>query len=160
MRKYLLFLIGLCIFNPIPALAAPSNTELAVWANEAIIATYTFDYQNFITEQKTIAKYFTAEGWIKYNAALFESKLPDQVKKNSYFVSAVAQLPIQLKTIDSNHWEASAPIMVVYKNPAYQQKQTLQVTIQFSTVEPGQGVRGLAMTQLIAIPTEKPCECK
>ena len=160
MRKYLLFLIGLCIFNPIPALAAPSNTELAVWANEAIIATYTFDYQNFITEQKTIAKYFTAEGWIKYNAALFESKLPDQVKKNSYFVSAVAQLPIQLKTIDNNHWEASAPIVVVYKNPSYQQKQTLQVTIQFSAVQPEQGVRGLAITQLTSVPTEKPCECK
>ena len=160
MRKYLLFLIGLCIFNPIPALAAPSNTELAVWANEAIIATYTFDYQNFITEQKTIAKYFTADGWIKYNTALLESKLPDQVKKNSYFVSAVAQLPIQLKTIDNNHWEASAPIVVVYKNPSYQQKQTLQVTIQFSAVQPEQGVRGLAITQLTSVPTEKPCECK
>ena len=160
MRKYLLFLIGLCIFNPIPALAAPSNTELAVWANEAIIATYTFDYQNFITEQKTIAKYFTADGWIKYNTALLESKLPDQVKKNSYFVSAVAQLPIQLKTIDNNHWEDSAPIVVVYKNPSYQQKQTLQVTIQFSAVQPEQGVRGLAITQLTSVPTEKPCECK
>lgn len=160
MRNYLLFLIGLCVFNPTPALADPSNIELAVWANEAIVATYTFDYQNFITEQKTIAKYFTADGWIKYNTALLESKLPDQVKKNSYFVSAVAQLPIQLKTIDNNHWEASAPIVVVYKNPSYQQKQTLQVTIQFSAVQPEQGVRGLAITQLTSVPTEKPCECK
>ena len=62
--------------------AAPDRTQLAVWANEAIIATYTFNYKNYIQDQKEIAKYFTAEGWIAYSKALDDSKVPEAVQKN------------------------------------------------------------------------------
>jgi hypothetical protein len=49
---------------------------------------------------------------------------------------------------------------VVYKNPQYQQKQTLEVTIQFETAASGQGVRGLAISNLISKTTQKPCQCQ
>ena len=160
MRQIILLFISLGLFAPTALIAQNENVQLAVWANEAIIATYTYDYQNFITEQKTIAKYFTGEGWTNYSTAFSASKIPDQVQKNTYFVSAVAQLPIQIKTIDSNHWEASAPVLVVYQNPQYMQKQTLQVTIQFTTASQGQGVRGLAISNLQSVVTETPCQCK
>ena len=140
--------------------AQPDATQLSVWANEAVVATYTYNYKNFITQQRTIAKYFTASGWINYSAALNASQLPEMIQKNAYFVSAVALLPVELKTIDEQHWQAKMPLLVIYKNPQYQQKQTLEVTIQFTIAPSGQGVRGLAITSLKSTLSVNPCQCK
>lgn len=144
---------------PIQAVAAASDTQLAVWANEAIVETYTYDYQNFLARQKDIAVYFTAAGWIAYSKALHDSKLPDAVQKNNYYVSAVATLPPQIKMVSPNNWKAVMPLLVVYKNPQYQQKQTLEITLEFITAPPGQGVRGLAITSLNSKEVKPACRC-
>ena len=156
--------ITLCLFalllNTTTVFAQPDQTQLAVWANEAIVATYTYDYKNFITQQKKIAKYFTAAGWTGYSSALNASQLPKMVEKNSYFVSSVALLPVEIKTINATHWQAKMPLLVLYKNPKYKQKQILDVTIQFESTPSNQGIRGLAISNLVSTITEKPCECK
>lgn len=139
--------------------AQQSPVQLAVWANEAVVATYTYDYRNFITEQHEIAKYFTASGWTAYSAALTKSQLPQLVQKNSYFVSAAALLPVEVKTIDSTHWQAKMPLVVVYRNPQYQQKQTLEVTIKFGAAPSGQGIRGLAISSIESVVIKEPCKC-
>ncbi|WED42729.1 DotI/IcmL family type IV secretion protein [Legionella cardiaca] len=154
------FLLLLFIFSAQSFAAAPDKTQLAVWANEAIVATYTFDYQNFLARQKEIAKYFSAAGWTAYSTALNASKLPETVKNNSYFVSAVATLPPEIKTINATQWQAIMPILVLYKNPQYQQKQNLLVTINFVPAPAGQGVRGLSIVSLQSKVTQPPCECK
>lgn len=141
-----------------PALAL-DNTQLAVWANEAIVATYTYNYKNFIQRQREIAHYFTADGWTAYSTALNASKLPDAIATNAYFVSAVAMLPPEVTNIRANHWQATMPLLVIYKNPQYQQKQTLQVTVNFSVAPAGQGVRGLSINNLQSVVTTAPCEC-
>ncbi|WP_419419889.1 DotI/IcmL family type IV secretion protein [Legionella sp. D16C41] len=143
-----------------PLLSYADNTSLAVWANEAIVATYTYSYNNFIQRQREIAQYFTAEGWTSYSKALNASKLPETVLKNNYFVSAVATLPPEVKELGKLQWQATMPLLVVYKNPQYQQKQNLQVTINFSQVPSSQGVRGLAINALQAKIIEPPCECQ
>nr|WP_232048552.1 DotI/IcmL family type IV secretion protein [Legionella adelaidensis] len=132
---------------------------MSVWVNEAIIATYTFDYQNFLTQQKEIAKYFTSEGWINYSNAFNNSKLPEAVQQNKYFVSAVALMPPVVKEVGKNHWQGIMPTLVVYKNPQYEQKQTLEVTINFAIAPGGQGVRGLAITSLQSKTVSPPCQC-
>lgn len=144
------------------ALATPDATQLAVWANEAIVATYTFSHADFLERQREIAHYFSAEGWTKYLTALNASGLPDAVKKNAYDVSAVALLPPEV-TISGNgtQWQASMPLLVVYKNPQYQQKQTLQIKITFTeSPNASQGVRGLMLNSLQSTSTSDPCECK
>lgn len=73
--------------------AGPDRAQLAVWANEAIIATYTFDYKNYMQQQKEIAKYFSADGWIAYSKALNQSKLPEVVQK----------MPISSMLLPQNH---------------------------------------------------------
>jgi hypothetical protein len=138
---------------------APDKTQLAVWANEAIIATYTFDYKNFIKEQKTIAKYFTSTGWINYSKALHDSKLPELIEKNAYFVSAVATLPPVITVLDDTHWQAVMPILVVYENPQYKQKQSLKVTMRFSESDSDNGIRGLNVDGIQSVVTEPPCDC-
>lgn len=141
-------------------LAAPDATQLAVWANEAIVATYTYDYKDYLPRQRSIAKYFTAAGWTAYSTALNASGLPAMVAKNAYFVSSVATMPPEVKAINDTQWQATMPLLVIYKNPQYQQKQTLQVTINFSEAPAGQGVRGLAINNLQAKVSQPPCECQ
>ncbi|KTD20935.1 IcmL/DotI homolog [Legionella lansingensis] len=139
---------------------AEDNTQLTVWANEAIVATYTYDYKNFLPRQKEIAKYFTAEGWTAYSNALNAAKLPEVIQKNSYFVSAVATLPPVVKAITDSRWEATMPLLVLYKNPQYQQTQNLLVTINFIRAPSGQGVRGLAIASLQSKVIAPPCKCQ
>ena len=141
------------------ALAAPDSTQRAVWVNEAIIATYTYNYQDFMARQKEIASYFTAEGWINYSKALQDAKLPETVKNNAYFVSAVATMPPEIKALKGNQWQAIMPVLVVYTNPSYKQKQTLNIMITFIDAPEGTGVRGFAITNLQARVAKSPCQC-
>ncbi len=154
-RKFLLIVM----FYVPSFMASADDTQLAVWANEAIVATYTYNFQDYLAQQKTIAKYFTSAGWIAYSKALNDSKLPEAVKTNSYYVSAVATLPPTIKTLPDNQWQAVMPLLVVYKNPQYQQKQTLLVTITFTTASDNLGVRGYAISSLQAKVIVPTCKC-
>jgi hypothetical protein len=142
-----------------PAQAAPDRTQLAVWANEAIIATYTYDYKNYLEQQKEIAKYYTAAGWVAYTQALNESKVPEIVQKNQYEVTAVATQPPTLVTLDPNHWQATMTILVVYKSSEHQQQQNLKVSIGFQTAPGQQGVRGFHISSLKSTIVSPPCQC-
>lgn len=125
--------------------ASINPVALSVWVNEAIIASYTYDYKNFLDQQRVIAKYFTSNGWSRYSTAFLASGLPGDVKKNAYYVSAVATNPPEITSLSSNRWQAIMPVLVRYKNPQYQQKQNLQVTIIFTLTPSGQGTRGLGI---------------
>lgn len=137
---------------------AADKAVMVVWANEAIVSTYTFDYKNFLERQKVIAKYFTSEGWKAYSQALLKSQLFQSIEKNKYDVTSVATLPPEIKQIDASNWQATMPVLVLYKNPQYQQKQYLDVVITFTASE--QGVRGYAITSLQSKATSEPCACQ
>ena len=139
--------------------STPDKVQLAVWANEAIIATYTFNYKTYLEQQKEIAKYFTSDGWISYSKALDTSKLPESVQKSLYDVTAVATQPPKLVTLDPTHWQVIMTILVVYQNPQYQQRQNLKVVMNFTQAPAGEGVRGLAISNLQSTVTEPPCQC-
>lgn len=138
---------------------ATNNTELLVWANEAIVATYTFNYKTFTQDQKKIAQYFTTQGWIAFYKALNASKLPEAIQQNSYEVSSVATAPPQLNVLDQNHWTVTMPILVQYQNPQYKQQQHLKIVLGVTQATPGQGVRGYAITSLQSTATKPPCKC-
>lgn len=161
MHRKTIIILTLLLFNvSVFAQAKYDEIELQVWANEAIVATYTYNYQNFLQRQKEIAKYFTANGWISYSKALQDSKLPETIKENNYFVSAVALEPPTIKQIKPTVFQATMPVLVVYKNPKITQKQKLKVDINFTLVPQGQGVRGKAINSLKATELEAPCKCE
>lgn len=160
MRKMQAYAASILATISLSVQAAPSDTELAVWANEAIVATYTYNFKNFMERQREIAKYFTAVGWTNYSKVLTDSKIPDAVQANSYYVSAVATLPPQITAKSPGHWQAKMPLLVLYKNPQYQQKQTLEITLDFGESPEGQGIRGLSITSLQATTAIPPCQCE
>lgn len=92
----IVFLWLFCSAQGCLAVSAYDNAKLTVWVSEAVVSTYTFDYKDLLQQQKQIAKYFTAEGWINYNKALQASKILESVKKNSYYVSAVPTMVIPI----------------------------------------------------------------
>ena len=139
--------------------AGPEQVALSVWVNEAIVATYSYNYKSYLDDQKQIAKYFTADGWMAYSKALNDSKLPEAVQKNLYFVNAVSTEPPVITTIDPTHWKATMPLLVVYHNPQYKQHQTLKVSIYFETAPSGQGIRGLSISNLQSVVSKPPCQC-
>ncbi|USQ13558.1 DotI/IcmL family type IV secretion protein [Legionella lytica] len=139
--------------------AGPDLAPLIVWVNEAVVATNTYSYKNYLQDQKQIAKYFTADAWIAYNKALNTSQLPEAVQKNLYYVSAIPTEPPVITPIDATHWKAVTNLLVVYQNPQYQQHQTLKVTVNFGVAPSGQGVRGYSITNLQAVTAKPPCQC-
>lgn len=144
---------------PLLSDAAPDKAELSVWVNEAIVTTYTYSYKTYDQDQQHMAHYFSTQGWISYFQALNASKLPAAVKENYYTVSAVAISPPAIHAVDAHHWTAVLPILVVYQNASYQQKQYLDVLIKFSTTAAGEGVRGLNI-DLLQTHIKKPsCQC-
>ncbi len=158
-KKFLLLAFTLLTFCFNFTYAGPEQAPMAVWVNEAIVATYTFNYKDYLENQKFIAKYFTADAWIAYTKALNDSKLPEAVQKNLYYVSAVATRPPVITTIDPTHWKATMDTLVVYQNPQYQQHQNLKVTITYAVAPSGQGVRGFTITSLQSVVTKPPCQC-
>jgi hypothetical protein len=139
--------------------ARPEQAQMAVWVNEAIVATYSFSYKNYLQDQRQIAKYFTADAWIAYTKALNDSKLPEAVQTNLYYVSAVATEPPVITNVDATHWNAAMPLLVVYQNAQYKQRQNLKVTLGFTVAPSGQGVRGYSITSLQSVVTKPPCQC-
>lgn len=140
-------------------LAQVDPIALSVWANEAIVATYTYNYNNFMQRQQAIAQYFTAKGWLNYNKAFEASKLLESIQKNRYEVQAVATGVPSLRQVAPLYWEATMPILVVYQNPQYQQKQELKVSVQIVQTNSGEGVRGFALNSLNAVEQAPPCRC-
>ena len=148
----------LCISVVNVAFAKPRDSELVVWVSEAVVVTYSYDFKDFLKQQKLIAKYFTADGWVNYSKALTASKVPEVVKKNSYYVSAVPTMPPKIKQLADNEWEAVIDVLVLYQNPAYKQKQNLKLTVNF-VQSSKEGTRGFAITRIQSIVTEPPCRC-
>jgi hypothetical protein len=154
------FLLWGVLLLSVPAYAEMDSAQMSVWVNEAIVETYTYDYNNYLEREKVISHYYTIKGWIAYTGALNQSKLLETVKKNLFTVNAVATLPPAIKQIDAEHWEAMMPLLVVYKNAQLQEKQTLEVILNFVKANPNEGVRGLAVTSIQTKKSTPLCQCK
>lgn len=158
-RKSILLFSLLCIGTPLWAVV--DEAQMSVWVNDAIVSTYTYTYQNITARQKVMGHFFTTEGWMGYLKELNASHLIDDVKKNQYEVTAVATLPPEIKNIGGAQFSAKMPLLVSYKNPKYQQKQVLEVTVNFIEVPPSPTKPlGLALTRLVSKETEPPCDCQ
>lgn len=137
-----------------------NDVELSIWSNEVIVSAYTLSADTLLASQKSLARYFTNTAWVDYTKALQTSKLNDAIQKNNYTVSAVALLPPTVKTLrEGIEWQATMPLLVLYKNNDYQQKQTLEVVITFVKAKANEGVRGLAITSFNTTISTAPCRC-
>jgi len=127
------------------------DTALLVWANEAVIKIYTYNFANYQQQLQQAARYFTSEGWQVFINEFTDSKTLDTVKSNEYKVSAVATRPpvlLQKGLVGEKQfiWQVEMPILVLYQN-AEGKEQEQHLTVQLSITENQTGVRGLGIVQ-------------
>jgi hypothetical protein len=151
------FLLLMAIQNV--CMAEVPNEILAVWANEAMVATYTYDGSQFMAQQKSIATYFTAPAWTAFTSAQLKANIPDTVMKNQLNVTAVALKPPMI-TVKPTEFIATMPLLVQYQNKNTTQQQSLDVTLHFIQVANGLGVRGFQITSMTTVSRTSTLICK
>jgi len=108
------------------------------WANQAAIASFTYNFVNFRDELQASSGFFTAEGWDQFLTALQQSNILDAVKAKKLIVSAVAtRAPIILQKGILNgvyFWRVQMPILVTYQSASEFTQQNNVVTMLITRV--------------------------
>ena len=78
--------------TPLTQLDMPNQADSAVlqWANQAAIASFTYNFVNYHEELKAASVYYTTDGWRSFIDGLNKSNNLEVVKSKKLIVSAVA----------------------------------------------------------------------
>lgn len=144
--------------TPLFPLNEPNQSDSAVlqWANQAAIASFTYNFVNFRDELQASSGFFTAEGWTQFLNALQQSNNLDAVKAKKLIVSAVAtRAPIILQKGLLNgvySWRVQMPILVTYQSASEFSQQNNVVTMLITRVSPLNSPRGIGISQFVVGP--------
>ncbi len=141
--------------TPLTPLNMPNQSDSAIlqWANQASIASFTYNFKNYQNELKNASRYFTRKGWGQFLEALKTSKSLQIVKDKKLIVSAVAtRAPIILKKATLNgvfSWRIQMPLLVTYQSASDFMKKNIIVTILVKRVSTLDTPRGVGISQFI-----------
>lgn len=127
--------------------------SLLVWANEAAVTAYSYDFVHYRKELQTASQYFTPEGWKKFKEALDKSGNLDTVISKKLVVSAVATgVPVILEqgvNTGKYFWKVEMPMLVTYQNNSFIKNQNLVATMLVVRTPKNIGTRGLGIEQFV-----------
>jgi intracellular multiplication protein IcmL len=144
--------------TPLFALDEPNQSDSAVlqWANQAAIASFTYNFVNYRDELQASSGFFTPEGWDQFLTALQQSNNLDAVKAKKLIVSAVAtRAPIILQkgVLNGNFsWRVQMPILVTYQSASEFTQQNNVVTMLITRVSTLNSPRGIGIAQFVVGP--------
>lgn len=144
--------------TPLYALNEPNQSDSAVlqWANQAAIASFTYNFVNYRDELQASSGFFTSEGWDQFLTALQQSNNLDAVKAKKLIVSAVAtRAPIILQKgiLNGNYsWRVQMPILVTYQSASEFTQQNNVVTMLITRVSTLNSPRGIGISQFVVGP--------
>lgn len=144
--------------TPLFPLEEPNQSDSAVlqWANQAAIASFTYNFVNYRDELQASSGFFTAEGWDQFLTALQQSNNLDAVKAKKLIVSAVAtRAPIILQKGVLNGsfaWRVQMPILVTYQSASEFTQQNNVVTMLIMRVSTLNSPRGIGISQFVVGP--------
>lgn len=130
------------------------DIPLQVWANQAIVNTFTFNSSNLTARQQDMAKDFTPKAWSVYLAAFEKTNILKQVTKHHYQVTAVATMPPSVKQ-QGHLWQVTMPLLVKYQSSKHTETQHLELTLMV-----GKQGSSFAIVQYHAKILTKPCRCQ
>jgi intracellular multiplication protein IcmL len=145
--------------TPLIALNAPNQSDSSVlqWANQAAIASFSYNFVNYRSELQSASGFFTAEGWEQFLTALQDSNNLESVKAKKLVVSAVAtSAPIFLQKGILNGryaWRIQMPILVTYQSASEFAQQNLTVTMLVTRVDTLNTPQGIGIAQFISAPS-------
>ena len=144
--------------TPLFAMNEPNQSDSAVlqWANQAAIASFTYNFVNYRSELQASSGFFTSEGWTQFLKALEDSNNLDAVKAKKLIVSAVAtRAPIILQKGMLNGryaWRVQMPLLVTYQSASEFSQQNSVVTMLISRVSTLNSPRGIGIAQFVVGP--------
>ncbi len=139
-------------------LAKPNMTrvQIRVWANEAAVSTYSYDFLNYQKQLENASDYFSPKAWKVFMQALNKSHNLDAIRKNKMAVSAVAQGAVVIKNQKVKNgvysWQVTLPLLVTYANQRQTVNQPLTLDMLIERMPPYIGTRGVAITQFLTHP--------
>lgn len=144
--------------TPLFPLDEPNQSDSAVlqWANQAAIASFSYNFVNYRTELQASSGFFTAEGWDQFLKALQDSNNLLAVKAKKLIVSAVAtKAPVILQKGLLNgrySWRVQMPMLVTYQSASEFSQQNTVVTILITRVSTINSPRGIGISQFVVAP--------
>lgn len=129
-----------------------SGRQLVQFAQEAAVASYTFDFVNYRKQLSELSSYYTRDGYSEYIDALSRSNL-DIVTKRKYVVSAVASgAPVVTREGVKQGvyaWEVQMPMSVVYQSSAERADQKFVVKMLLVRMPTAENPKGVGVHQII-----------
>lgn len=144
--------------TPLFPLNEPNQSDSAVlqWANQAAIASFSYNFVNYRTELQASSGFFTSEGWDQFLTALQDSNNLLAVKAKKLIVSAVAtRAPVILQKGILNgrySWRVQMPLLVTYQSASEFSQQNNVVTILITRVSTLNSPRGIGISQFVVAP--------
>jgi intracellular multiplication protein IcmL len=128
--------------------------NLLVFANEAALASFSYNFVNYRKQLQEASNYFTPKAWQAFSRTLKRSGNLKAVIDKKMVVSAVAAgAPIILQQgIHNNRygWTVQVPLLATYQNASEQKIQNLTVTMRIVRTTPFIGRSGIAVNSFIA----------
>lgn len=145
--------------TPLFPLNEPNQSDSAVlqWANQAAIASFSYNFVNYRDELQAASAFFTPEGWDQFLTALQQSNNLDAVKAKKMVVSAVAtRAPIILQKgllNGSYSWRVQMPVLVTFQSASEFSQQNNVVTLLITRISTLNSPRGIGISQIVVSPS-------
>lgn len=132
----------------------PTAVQALVFANEAAVSAYSYNFANYRQNLQDASHYFTLEGWQNFQDALASSGNLKAVIKKKLVVSAVATgSPVILDQgiIDGKYtWTIQMPMLITYQSASQAARQHVIVKLIVVKTPQNMGARGLAVDSFVA----------
>jgi intracellular multiplication protein IcmL len=144
--------------TPIVPIDEPNQADSSVlqWANQAAIASYSYNFVNYRKELQSASEFYTAIGWEQFMGALKSSNNLEAVKTKKLIVSAVAtQAPVILRKgllNGSYSWRIQMPLLVTYQSASQFTQENYMMTMMIQRVSTFNNPRGIGISQIVVGP--------
>lgn len=141
--------------TPLTALNEPNQSDYAIyqWANQAAIASFSYNFVNYREELTAASIYYTDDGWQQFMEQLQQSGNLDAVKAKKLIISAVATSAptiLQKGILNGTYsWRVQIPLLVTYQGASGLTPQNFVLTLLVTRISTLESPRGIGISQVM-----------
>lgn len=132
-----------------------SDRALIQWATNAVLAVYTYNFNNYRQVFQDSRQYFTDDGWQQFITALSQSRNLQAVQDKKLVLSAVvSSAPIVNREYVAGNgkytWEIQLPVMVTYQSLSEEFHENLVIVLRVQRVSTLDSSDGVGIISFVA----------
>lgn len=128
-----------------------SFRNVSNWIQEAVMDSYSFDFNNFDDVVKRMEYYFTEEGYAAYKATMYNSGVKEQVIQSKIKVSTVVTgSPIMISGgvfLGTEYWRFATPVRVSFYGGEAAKPQDMMVHMLLVRIPTHKNSKGLGIAE-------------